>query len=231
MDDSDTSTSINSLASDLTPGKNKRNWRAAPHKSVDEVIDFFQKPVQPFSHEEKNDTQPEAEPSISLNFIQLFNDVLLLLTRLIDVLVPQNSTNTLNFLEQVRNNVSGWWEQLLIFYKSNSYLVNISVTVFVLSIIPPVLIFILLMAVYTSFIGFLFTTGFTILAIAAGVGFLPIFIISMSVIVSVTAAVSLAYLAVNAAVNLFSSTLPTRDWLSAVADALPPSVGIAERKS
>ncbi|KAG7813114.1 hypothetical protein KL921_000660 [Ogataea angusta] len=195
MDDSDTSTSINSLASDLTPGKNKRNWRAAPHKSVDEVIDFFQKPVQPFSHEEKNDTQPEAEPSISLNFIQLFND------------------------------------QLLIFYKSNSYLVNISVTVFVLSIIPPVLIFILLMAVYTSFIGFLFTTGFTILAIAAGVGFLPIFIISMSVIVSVTAAVSLAYLAVNAAVNLFSSTLPTRDWLSAVADALPPSVGIAERKS
>ncbi|KAG7851153.1 hypothetical protein KL941_000822 [Ogataea angusta] len=195
MDDSDTSTSINSLASDLTPGKNKRNWRAAPHKSVDEVIDFFQKPVQPFSHEEKNDTQPEAEPSISLNFIQLFND------------------------------------QLLIFYRSNSYLVNISVTIFVLSIIPPVLIFILLMAVYTSFIGFLFTTGFTILAIAAGVGFLPIFIISMSVIVSVTAAVSLAYLAVNAAVNLFSSTLPTRDWLSAVADALPPSVGIAERKS
>ncbi|KAG7835870.1 hypothetical protein KL943_001519 [Ogataea angusta] len=195
MDDSDTSTSINSLTSDLTPGKNKRDWRTAPHKSVDEVIDFFQKPVQPFSHEEKNDTQPEAEPSISLNFIQLFND------------------------------------QLLIFYKSNSYLVNISVTVFVLSIIPPVLIFILLMAVYTSFIGFLFTTGFTILAIAAGVGFLPIFIISMSVIVSVTAAVSLAYLAVNAAVNLFSSTLPTRDWLSAVADALPPSVGIAERKS
>ncbi|KAG7842936.1 hypothetical protein KL942_000032 [Ogataea angusta] len=195
MDDSDTSTSINSLTSDLTPGKNKRDWRTAPHKSVDEVIDFFQKPVQPFSHEEKNDTQPEAEPSISLNFIQLFND------------------------------------QLLIFYKSNSYLVNISVTIFVLSIIPPVLIFILLMAVYTSFIGFLFTTGFTILAIAAGVGFLPIFIISMSVIVSVTAAVSLAYLAVNAAVNLFSSTLPTRDWLSAVADALPPSVGIAERKS
>ncbi|KAG7826557.1 hypothetical protein KL909_000609 [Ogataea angusta] len=195
MDDSDTSTSINSLTSDLTPGKNKRDWRTAPHKSVDEVIDFFQKPVQPFSHEEKNDTQPEAEPSISLNFIQLFND------------------------------------QLLIFYRSNSYLVNISVTIFVLSIIPPVLIFILLMAVYTSFIGFLFTTGFTILAIAAGVGFLPIFIISMSVIVSVTAAVSLAYLAVNAAVNLFSSTLPTRDWLSAVADALPPSVGIAERKS
>ncbi|KAG7854529.1 hypothetical protein KL939_004802 [Ogataea angusta] len=195
MDDSDTSTSVNSLTSGLTPGKNKRDWRTAPHKSVDEVIDFFQKPVQPFSHEEKNDTQPEAEPSISLNFIQLFND------------------------------------QLLIFYRSNSYLVNISVTIFVLSIIPPVLIFILLMAVYTSFIGFLFTTGFTILAIAAGVGFLPIFIISMSVIVSVTAAVSLAYLAVNAAVNLFSSTLPTREWLSAVADALPPSVGIAERKS
>ncbi|KAG7869072.1 hypothetical protein KL918_000617 [Ogataea parapolymorpha] len=231
MDDSDTSTSINSLASDLSPGKDKRKWRVAPHKSVDEVIDFFQKPVQPFSHEEKNDTQPEPEPSISLNFIQLFNDVLLLVTRLIDVLVPQNSTNTLNFLEQVRNNVSGWWKQVLLFYKSNSYLVNISVTIFVLSIIPPVLIFILLMAVYTSFIGFLFTTGFTILAIAAGIGFLPVFIISLSVIVSVTAAVSLAYMAVGAAITLFSNTLPTREWLSAIADTLPPSVGIAEKKT
>ncbi|KAG7914296.1 hypothetical protein KL905_005361 [Ogataea polymorpha] len=230
MDDSDTSTSINSLASDLSPGKDNRKWKMAPHKTVDEVIDFFQKPVQPFSHEEKNDTQPEPEPSISLNFIQLFNDVLLLVTRLIDVLIPQNSTNTLNFLEQVRNNVSGWWKQVLLFYKSNSYFVNISVTIFVLSIIPPVLVFILLMAVYTSFIGFLFTTGFTILAIAAGIGFLPVFIISLSVIVSVTAAVSLAYMAVSAGITLFSNTLPIRAWLSAIADTLPPSVGIAEKK-
>ncbi|KAG7701003.1 hypothetical protein KL950_003668 [Ogataea haglerorum] len=224
MDDSDTSTSINSLASDLAPGKNNMQWRGAPHKSVDEVIDFFQKPVQPFSHEEKNESQPEPEPSISLNFIQLFNDVLLLVTRLIDV-------NTLNFLEQVRNNVSGWWKQVLIFYRSNSYLVNISVTIFVLSIIPPVLIFILLMAVYTSFIGFLFTTGFTILAVAAGISFLPVFLISLSVIVSVTAAISLTYMAVSATINLFSSTLPTREWLSIIADALPPSVGIAEKKN
>ncbi|KAH3669600.1 hypothetical protein OGATHE_002412 [Ogataea polymorpha] len=220
MDDSDTSTSINSLASDLSPGKDNRKWKMTPHKTVDEVIDFFQKPVQPFSHEEKNDTQPEPEPSISLNFIQLFNDVLLLVTRLIDVLIPQNSTN----------NVSGWWKQVLLFYKSNSYFVNISVTIFVLSIIPPVLIFILLMAVYTSFIGFLFTTGFTILAIAAGIGFLPVFIISLSVIVSVTAAVSLAYMAVSAGITLFSNTLPIRAWLSAIADTLPPSVGIAEKK-
>ncbi|KAG7693533.1 hypothetical protein KL930_000545 [Ogataea haglerorum] len=231
MDDSDTSTSINSLASDLAPGKNNMQWRGAPHKSVDEVIDFFQKPVQPFSHEEKNESQPEPEPSISLNFIQLFNDVLLLVTRLIDVLVPHSSTNTLNFLEQVRNNVSGWWKQVLIFYRSNSYLVNISVTIFVLSIIPPVLIFILLMAVYTSFIGFLFTTGFTILAVAAGISFLPVFLISLSVIVSVTAAISLTYMAVSATINLFSSTLPTREWLSIIADALPPSVGIAEKKN
>ncbi|KAH3664004.1 hypothetical protein OGAPHI_004718 [Ogataea philodendri] len=233
MDDSDTSTSMNSFASHSSPAKPKYQWTAPEPKSIDQVVDFFQQPVPPFSHAQEPGQAvhaEHAEPSMSLNLIQLFNDVLLLLTRLIDVFIPQNSTNTLNFLEQTKKNASTGWKQLLAFYKSNSFVVNVSVTILVLSLVPPVLIFVLIMAAYTSFIGFLFTTGLSVLAVGAAIGFLPVFVVSMSLVTAAALTVGLVYLGITSTITVLSHNVPTRDWLSYLADMFPPSVGVVEVK-